>query len=119
MSREWRFYLADILDACDKVISYSRGMTRQDFLADSRTYDAVVRNLEIIGEAARQVPADVREGLSIIPWSRIAGMRNLLAHAYFGIDDSILWDVVRNHVPPLREAVKNYLDADAQHDAGV
>lgn len=71
--------------------------------------DAVIRNLEIIGEAVRQIPESVRSGMPEVPWTQIAGMRNVLAHAYFGIDPDIVWDVVTNKIDPLTNAVAAYL----------
>ena len=109
MSRDWRLYLEDILDSCAKIQSYTKGMSKEDLLQDSKTYDAVVRNLEIIGEAAKNLPESFRERSSSSEWRRIAGMRDILAHAYFGIDDDILWDVVRSKVPELEEKVDGLL----------
>ena len=85
-----------------------------DLIKDERTYDAVVRNLEIIGEAAKHISENSRSRMSNIEWRKIAGMRDMLAHAYFGIDNDILWDVVRNKVPHLAEAVRTFLNEDLQ-----
>ncbi|GAI28132.1 unnamed protein product, partial [marine sediment metagenome] len=74
------------------------------------TYDAVVRNLEIIGEAAKHISDQLREQLPDIDWRKIAGMRDMLAHAYFGIDDDILWDVVQNKVPQLAKVTNDFLN---------
>ncbi len=84
MSRDWKLYLADIRRCCERVHRYTSGMTQQQFLADDRTYDAVVRNLEIIGEAVKGLPPDVRQQMPNIEWQKIAGMRDWLAHAYLG-----------------------------------
>jgi len=96
MSRDWKIYLADIVVSCDKITRYTAGLTQPAFQADERTYDAVVRNLEIIGEAAKHIPHDLRCQVPTIERRKIAGMRDWLAHAYFGIDPDILWDVVQN-----------------------
>lgn len=109
MSRDWRIYLDDILTSCQKVQRYTKGMNQKDFLNDERTYDAVVRNLEIVGEAAKHIPHDVREDISEIQWQKVAGLRDILAHDYFGIDDDILWDLIRNKVSDLVKAVEAYL----------
>lgn len=108
MSREVGIYILDIIAASDKVRRYTAGMTRDQLLADERTYDAVLRNLEIIGEAAKHLPADVRQEMPSIPWTKIAGMRDILAHVYFGVDPDIVWDVVLNKVPELHGVVSEY-----------
>lgn len=86
-------------------------MTREEFLADSRTYDAVVRNLEVIGEAAKHIPPEVLESMPGVPWKRVASMRNILAHAYFGIDNDILRDVIVSHVPVMNREIRQMIDA--------
>ena len=86
MSRDWRLYWRDILSFCERVDRYTSGMDLATFEADDRTYDAVLRNLELIGEAAKQLPPEARGLAPQIEWRKIAGMRDMLAHAYFGID---------------------------------
>ena len=109
MPREPRLYLEDILRACEKIGRYTAGMDQAAFVADERTYDAVVRNLEIIGEAAKRLPPDTCQAMPQIEWRKVAGMRDWLAHAYFGIDADILWDVVENHVPQLEQTIATFL----------
>lgn len=101
MSRDYRLYLDDIRDACAKVIRYAQGRNQSQFLSDDKTFDAVVRNLEIIGEAAKHVPHDVQEGYPGVKWRKIAGLRDVVAHDYFGLDEDVLWDVIQNQVPAL------------------
>ena len=109
MSRNWRIYLNDILESSEKVQRFTADMKQSDFLEDERTYDAVVRNIEIIGEAAKHIPDDIRQAMSSIEWRKAAGLRDMIAHAYFGIDNDILWDVIKNKVPELASAIKNFL----------
>lgn len=110
MSRDLRLYLTDILMAGEKVLHYTEGMNFENFVADDRTFDAVIRNLEIIGEAVKNIPDDARILSPAIEWRKIAGLRDILAHAYFQIEDEIIWDVVRNKVPHLLKAVNQLLE---------
>jgi uncharacterized protein with HEPN domain len=109
MSRDWTLFLRDILTACEKVPRYTAGMPREAFFADDRTYDAVVRNLEIIGAASKQVPESVPQSLSQIEWPKIGRMRNVQAQVYFGVDPDVLWNVVQHKVPELSRAVAEFL----------
>jgi uncharacterized protein with HEPN domain len=110
MLRDWTFFLEDIQESCSRVLRYTQGMTFEQFRADDKTYDAVVRNLEIIGEAAKGLPDDVRAMMPDIEWSKATGLRNIVAHAYFGINNEILWDVVQNKVPPMKAAVDSFME---------
>ena len=94
--------LKDILEAIDRIQRYIGGMSLADFIANSEKQDAVVRNLEIIGEAVRNIPPEFREQHAQIPWNQIAGFRDRLIHQYFGVNWTILWDVAQNKLPVLR-----------------
>jgi uncharacterized protein with HEPN domain len=109
MSRDLRLYLTDILIAGEKVLRYTEGMNFENFVADDRTFDAVIRNLQIIGEAVKNIPDDVRELNPEMEWRKIAGLRDILAHAYFQIEDEIIWDVVQNKIPGLLGVVSQLL----------
>ena len=99
MSRDEALYLEDLLVSAKKVLRYTERMDRESFAGDERTYDAVVRNLEVMGEAAKHVSEATRTKYTNIPWRNIAGLRDVVAHAYFGLDDDLLWDIIANHVP--------------------
>jgi len=109
MRRDSEVYLKDIVEAAEKIRRYLAGMSWDDLAADSKTLDAVVRNLEVIGEAAKNVPEDVRVGCPEIEWKKIAGLRDILIHQYFGIDVEIIWDIVKNKLPALTEHVRRML----------
>jgi uncharacterized protein with HEPN domain len=85
--------IQDILVSCHKIIEYSEGMTYDDFVKDSKTIDAVIRNFEIIGEAANRLPDDFKENFPEIDWHRIRGFRNRIVHDYMGIDYEIVWEI--------------------------
>ena len=110
MSRDERMYLQDIAESCKKISRFTAGLSQSDLIGDVRTYDAVVRNLEVIGEAAKHISEELRRKLPDIEWRKAAGLRDMLAHAYFGIDNDILWDVVQNKIPPLAKAINSFLD---------
>ncbi|MCS7287660.1 MAG: DUF86 domain-containing protein [Roseiflexus sp.] len=99
--RPWKQFLMDMLDSVHKATTYIAGQSYSDFLADTKTQDAVVRNLEILGEAARRIPLHIQQSRPEIPWRQIAGLRNRLAHGYFAIDYAIVWDIVANELPLL------------------
>ena len=103
MSRDPAVFLDDIAECCDKVLRYTSGMTFDDFWQDEKTVDAVIRNLEIIGEAANHLPVDLRTHYLGADWRRVIAFRNLVVHQYFGVDLQLVWDVVETRVPQLRE----------------
>jgi len=110
MSRDELMYLRDIAESCERLLRYTASLAKEQLIADQKTYDAVVRNLEILGETAKHVSDELRSQMPNVEWRKIAGMRDLLAHAYFGIDNNILWDVVTNKVPNLLESVTAFLN---------
>jgi uncharacterized protein with HEPN domain len=94
-------YLEDILEAIRRIASYADGMGREDFARSPITIDAVVRNLEVIGEASARIPEKTRAAAPEVEWRKIIALRNILAHEYFGINANIIWDVVVGKLKPL------------------
>ncbi|MGG6269721.1 HepT-like ribonuclease domain-containing protein [Leptolyngbya sp. AN03gr2] len=109
MSRSVRLYLQDIVDSCTKILQYVEGLTVEEFFADVRTYDAVMRNLQIIGEATKNVPNQLREKYPEVDWRKIAGLRDIITHAYFQVDDEVIWTVVQQRIQPLQTQIQNLL----------
>ena len=99
MSRD-RIYLLHVVDSAEAILGYTTG-GREEFLADRRTQDAVVRNIEVIGEAVKAVSSDTRTMDPDVPWRQMAGMRDKLIHEYFGVDLNLVWDVVEQDLPAL------------------
>jgi uncharacterized protein with HEPN domain len=99
--REWRLYINDMLRFAEKVKSYSEGMDFSYFVRDELKYDAILRNLELIGEAATHVPTEIQNARTDIPWRQIIATRNRLIHAYLGIDNDTIWSIVHSDVPDL------------------
>ena len=99
IKREWKFYVSDMSGFSEKVMTYTQGLTQHGFVNNELTYDATLRSLELIGEAATHVPESVRNKHSQIPWRLIIATRNKLIHGYLGIDDDTLWSIIRDGVP--------------------
>jgi uncharacterized protein with HEPN domain len=99
--RDWRFRVRDITGSVTAILAYTDGMTYEEFVADRRTRDAVIRNLMTMGESVRWIPGPIRESNPDVPWATMRGVRNVVVHEYFGIDDRILWDTVLYDLPPL------------------
>jgi uncharacterized protein with HEPN domain len=110
--------LVDILDAMNKIIQYVSGYTLETFVRDTRTVDAVVRNLEVIGEASQRLPEDFKTSHPSIPWTAMAGLRNRIAHEYFGVVESIIWKTASEDLEPLIQDIAAILEAE-KADTGV
>jgi uncharacterized protein with HEPN domain len=112
MPRDYRVYLEDMREAVGKVQRYVEGLSFEAFALEEKTVDAVVRNLEILGEAAKQVPEVIRSAHPQVDWYRIAGLRDILIHQYFGVDLAIVWDVVQKKLPILVQQLDQILSPE-------
>ena len=101
--RDWKVFVGDMLKCAERIISYTSGYDFEKFVSDEKTYDAVLRKLEIIGEAAKNIPEDIRKEYDFVEWKKIAGLRDIVIHDYFGVNNDIIWDVVINKIPQLRD----------------
>ncbi len=112
--RDWNLRIEDMIEAIERIQTYTQGMSYEEFSADTKTVDAVVRNFEVLGEAARHIPLEIQKSHPILPWSKIRGMRNLLTHEYFGISDLILWTTAVVDLKPLLPLLKAILATSSQ-----
>ena len=106
--RQWRFYVEDMIGFCDRVRRFNAGVSRENFTADPMRYDATVRNIELIGEAATHISLVIRQANPNVPWRMIIATRNQLIHGYAGIDDDVLWSIVNTDIPALQSALREF-----------
>lgn len=116
--RSEEMYLEDMLVAAGRAIAYCEGKTFDEFLRDTKTQDAVVRNLEIFGEAVKKLSDEVRQAQKNVPWTNIAGMRDRLIHNYFGVNWDIVWNVVTNDLPRLIPEIQAVIAAARTQNHG-
>ena len=104
-----KLLLEDILDSANKIIIYTEGLSYEDFCEDSKTIDAVIRNFEIIGEATNRLPDDLKDNNPEVDWHKIRGLRNRIAHGYFGISFKVIWDIKEESLPLYKAQVESLL----------
>lgn len=103
--RDYKLYLDDILEAVKRIERYSKDLTLERLKKDTLVLDGIVRNLEIIGEAVKNIPGEIKDKKPEIEWKKISGLRDILAHEYFGIDTEVVWDIVQNKLPILKNQI--------------
>jgi uncharacterized protein with HEPN domain len=111
--RQWRLRVDDMLEGIANIRAYVAGMTYEQFLSDRKTVDAVIRNLEIIGEAGAQLEDAIESRYPEVPWADVRDMRNLLVHRYFGVDLAIVWQTVEHDLQPLDKALQAILQRES------
>lgn len=116
MSRDWTLLLEDILDACRLVEQFTAGISEKAFGRDVMVFHATVRNLEIIGEATKQLPDDVKARMPEVDWRGAARFRDVIAHRYFALDPAVVWDIVKTKIPGVKQATARLLAEMDQND---
>ena len=118
---DWRMYVRDMIEFGQKVISYTDGLSEESFKANGLVYDATLRNVQLIGQAAMCVPAKLRDSYPDIPWRAIIGVRNRLAHSYPDLSDSILWSIIEDAIPEMLPKLARILEPsdDSGQDAAT
>lgn len=109
MTKDPKVFLRHILESIEQIEQYSAGKSKEEFLASTQIQDAVMRRLEIIGEASKNLLAELRERYSTIPWNEITGMRDVLIHEYFGVDAELVWRTVEHDLPIFKQHIQKIL----------
>ena len=119
MSRDWTLYLEDIADACRLIEEFTAGMSGESFAGNALAFHATVRNLEIVGEAAKRLPDEAKARMPEVDWVAAARFRDVVAHRYFSLDPAVVWDIVKTKIPELSRAASRVIsEADQGGTAG-
>ncbi|PIP23941.1 MAG: hypothetical protein COX90_02415 [Candidatus Nealsonbacteria bacterium CG_4_10_14_0_2_um_filter_38_17] len=109
MTRNYKIYLKDILKSMESIEKFIENMTFEEFKGDDKTTSAVIRKFEIIGEATKKIPQEIRKKYPKIPWKEMAGMRDRLIHFYFGIDYKLVWETIKKKIPEVKPLIEKIL----------
>ncbi|MEW5761429.1 MAG: DUF86 domain-containing protein [Candidatus Thermoplasmatota archaeon] len=107
--RDYRDYINDIINSINDTVSFTENMTFSDFVKDRKTINAVIRSIEVIGEATKNIPIYIKDKYPSVPWKKMAGMRDKMIHEYFGIDIEILWKTAKEVIPQLKPLAQKVL----------
>lgn len=110
MKRDYRLYIKDILDAIQKIEDFVGNISFEEFVEDDKTSSACIRKLEIVGEASKNIPQDLKEKYPHLPWREMAGMRDKIVHFYFGVDYEIVWKVIKERLPEIKTEMSRIIE---------
>lgn len=116
MPRDLKVYLEDIAEAIKRIEQYTDGVTLEQISTDTMRLDAVIRNIQLVGEATKEIPDDTREKYPAIKWKNIVGLRNLVVHEYFRVNPEIIWNTIQEHLPNLKAVILELLAVDDEID---
>lgn len=111
LQKDYKLYFLDIAVSCRKIVRYTKGMDHEEFASNPMVIDAVIRNLEVIGEAVNKIPSEIRSGIPDIPWSDIVGLRNKVIHEYFDVNIPIIWETATKDIPVFQKQVRSVIRA--------
>ncbi len=109
MNRDYKLFVKDMLDCINKIEGFVKDISYDDFIEDDKTSSAVVRKLEVIGEATKNIPKEIRQKYKELPWRDMAGMRDKVIHFYFGVDYEVVWKVVKERLPEIRPYIEKII----------
>jgi uncharacterized protein with HEPN domain len=117
--RDYILFIEDVLTCIEKIERYTSNVSFEDFSGNDMAVDAVIRNFEIIGEAVKKIPEEIKKRYADVEWKEAAGFRDVLIHDYFGIDIEAVWDTVRNNIPPFKKQILKVLESEKASERGA
>ena len=112
MKRDYKLFLRDILESCGFIEEFVKGMNFDEFTQDEKTLSAVIKKIEVLGEASKNIPESIKKRHPHVPWKEMAGMRDRLIHGYFGVDYALVWKTIEQYIPEVKSQIAEILNAE-------